>query len=58
MNCIPPMVITYICGRASGEKELEGAYYDVERNVAVRMTNLSTGEYYSRYWKQRQLYGR
>ncbi len=39
-------------------KELEGAYYDVERNVAVRMTNLSTGEYYSRYWKQRQLYGR
>ncbi|MEA7538827.1 hypothetical protein ONQ62_27245, partial [Salmonella enterica subsp. enterica serovar Virginia] len=27
--------------------EVEGAYYDVERNVAVRMTNLSTGEYYS-----------
>lgn len=35
--------------------ELEGAYFDVERNVAVRMTNLSTGEYYSRYWKQRKL---
>ncbi|MBS1204297.1 MAG: stbD [Proteobacteria bacterium] len=35
--------------------EVNGAYYDVERNVAVRMTNLSTGEYYSRYWKQRQL---
>ncbi|MEA7581118.1 hypothetical protein ONJ87_27395, partial [Salmonella enterica subsp. enterica serovar Anatum] len=26
-----------------------------ERNVAVRMTNLSTGEYYSRFWKERQL---
>ncbi|VEA78645.1 fimbrial usher protein StbD [Salmonella enterica subsp. arizonae] len=35
--------------------EVEGAYYDVERNVAVRMTNLSTGEYYSRFWKERQL---
>ncbi|HAT8032279.1 TPA: hypothetical protein GF039_08190 [Citrobacter rodentium] len=35
--------------------ELPGAYFDVERNVAVRMTNLSTGEYYSRYWKQRKL---
>ncbi len=27
----------------------------MERNVAVRMTNLSTGEYYSRFWKERQL---
>ncbi|ENZ7914667.1 fimbrial usher protein StbD [Klebsiella aerogenes] len=35
--------------------EIDGAYYDVAKNVAVRMTNLSTGEYYSRYWKQRQL---
>ena len=35
--------------------EVDGAYYDQEKNVAVRMTNLSTGEYYSRYWKQRQL---
>ncbi|POW55411.1 fimbrial protein [Candidatus Pantoea alvi] len=35
--------------------EVEGAYYDAARNVAVRMTNLSTGEYYSRYWKSRQL---
>lgn len=35
--------------------EIEGAYYDVAKNVAVRMTNLSTGEYYSRYWKQRQI---
>ncbi len=43
----------FVGGRQA--KELGGAYYDVERNVAVRMTNLSTGEYYSRYWKQRQL---
>lgn len=35
--------------------EIQGAYYDPEKNVAVRMTNLRTGEYYSRYWKQRQL---
>lgn len=35
--------------------EIDGAYYDVAKNVAVRMTNLSTGEYYSRYWKSRQL---
>lgn len=35
--------------------EVDGAYYDVARNVAVRLTNLSTGEYYSRYWKERQL---
>lgn len=35
--------------------EIDGAYFDVAKNVAVRMTNLSTGEYYSRYWKQRQL---
>ncbi len=35
--------------------EVDGAYYDVAKNVAVRMTNLSTGEYYSRYWKQRQI---
>ncbi|KYE99987.1 fimbrial protein, partial [Salmonella enterica subsp. enterica serovar Typhimurium] len=32
-----------------------GAYYDVERIVAVRMTNLSTGEYYSRVWIERQI---
>ena len=35
--------------------EVDGAYYDVAANVAVRLTNLSTGEYYSRYWKGRQL---
>lgn len=35
--------------------EVDGAYYDVAANVAVRLTNLSTGEYYSRYWKARQL---
>lgn len=43
----------FVGGRRA--KEVEGAYYDAERNVAVRMTNLSTGEYYSRFWKQRQL---
>ncbi|KEY43250.1 putative fimbrial usher protein StbD [Pantoea agglomerans] len=35
--------------------EVDGAYYDVAANVAVRLTNLTTGEYYSRYWKARQL---
>ena len=35
--------------------EVNGAYYDVAKNVAVRMTNLSTGEFYSRYWKERKL---
>lgn len=35
--------------------EVDGAYYDVARNVAARLTNLTTGEYYSRYWKSRQL---
>lgn len=34
---------------------MDGAYYDVAANVAVRLTNLTTGEYYSRYWKARQL---
>ncbi|KGT92779.1 fimbrial protein [Enterobacter cancerogenus] len=34
--------------------EVSGAYYDVAKNVAVRMTNLTSGEYYSRYWKSRQ----
>lgn len=34
--------------------EVDGAYYDVAKNVAVRMTNLATGEFYSRYWKSRQ----
>ncbi|EPT0360547.1 fimbrial usher protein StbD [Enterobacter cloacae] len=36
--------------------EVDGAYYDVVKNVAVRLTNLSTGEYYSRYWKQRKIH--
>ena len=34
---------------------MDGAYYDVAANVAVRLTNLTTSEYYSRYWKARQL---
>lgn len=35
--------------------ELDGAYFDVAKNVAVRMTNVATGEYYSRFWKARRL---
>lgn len=35
--------------------EVDGAYYDYVKNVAVRITHLATGEYYSRYWKARQL---
>ncbi|MEH4262178.1 fimbrial usher protein StbD [Klebsiella aerogenes] len=35
--------------------DVDNAYYDPAKNVAVRITNLSTGEYYSRYWKERQL---
>lgn len=35
--------------------EIEGAYYSIMKNVAVRLTNTRTGEYYSRYWKGRQL---
>ncbi len=53
MRCIRQMAIA-LCGGIF-TPEVEGAYYDVERNVAVRMTNLSTGEYYSRFWKERQL---
>lgn len=34
--------------------EIEGAYYSFVKNVAVRLTNTKTGEYYSRYWKSRQ----
>lgn len=32
---------------------IEGAYYTYVKNVGVRLTNLKTGEYYSRYWKSR-----
>lgn len=53
MRCIRQMAIALLRGHFT--PEVEGAYYDVERNVAVRMTNLSTGEYYSRFWKERQL---
>lgn len=35
--------------------EVEGAYFDYVRNVATRLTNLSDGQYYSRYWKERKL---
>lgn len=35
--------------------EVDGAYYSYVKNVAVRLTNTATGEYYSRYWKARQL---
>ncbi|HDX5344142.1 TPA: fimbrial usher protein StbD [Citrobacter sedlakii] len=30
-----------------------GAYYTYVKNVALRMTNLKTGQYYSRYWQSR-----
>lgn len=35
--------------------EVPGAYFTYVQNVAIRLTNLTTGEYYSRYWKSRQL---
>lgn len=35
--------------------EIPGAYFTFVQNVAIRLTNLTTGEYYSRYWKSRQL---
>ncbi|MEK6486501.1 fimbrial usher protein StbD [Klebsiella grimontii] len=35
--------------------EVEGAYYTYVQNVAIRLTNMKTGEYYSRNWKSRQL---
>ncbi|MFT4246991.1 MAG: fimbrial usher protein StbD [Pseudomonas sp.] len=35
--------------------EVDGAYYTWVRNVASRLTNNTTGEYYSRYWKRRTL---
>lgn len=34
---------------------IDEAYYTYVNNVAVRLTNLKTGEYYSRYWKRREL---
>lgn len=34
---------------------IDGAYYTYVKNVAVRLTNLKTGEYYSRYWKARAI---
>ena len=35
--------------------EVDGAYYSYVRNVAVRLTHLKTGAYFSRYWQGRQL---
>ncbi|WNN46155.1 MULTISPECIES: fimbrial usher protein StbD [Winslowiella] len=35
--------------------EIDGAYYSYMRNVAVRLTNLRTGAYFSRYWQGRKL---
>lgn len=34
--------------------EIEEGYYSYVKNVAFRLTNVSTGEYYSRYWKSRE----
>ncbi|PWW07085.1 fimbrial usher protein StbD [Mangrovibacter plantisponsor] len=36
-------------------EDIEGAYYTFAKNVALRVTNLKTGLYYSRYWQSRQL---
>ncbi|MGR5161170.1 fimbrial usher protein StbD [Vibrio owensii] len=35
--------------------DIPGAYYSDYRYAAFRLTNLATGEYYSRYWKSRKL---
>lgn len=35
--------------------EVDGSYFTYVKNVAIRLTNIKTGEYYSRYWKSRQL---
>lgn len=35
--------------------EIEDGYYSYVRNVAFRLKNTLTGEYYSRYWKSRKL---
>lgn len=35
--------------------EVDGSYYTYVKNVAIRLTNLKTGEYYSRYWQSRRL---
>lgn len=35
--------------------EVDGSYFTYVKNVAIRLTNMKTGEYYSRYWKSRQL---
>ena len=35
--------------------EIEDGYYSYVKNVAFRLTNTLTGEYYSRYWKSRKL---
>lgn len=35
--------------------EIEGAYYTSVANVAIRLINNKTGEYFSRYWKSRKL---
>jgi len=35
--------------------EVDGSFYTYVKNVAIRLTNIKTGEYYSRYWKSRKL---
>lgn len=35
--------------------EIEDGYYSYVKNVAFRLTNILTGEHYSRYWKSRKL---
>lgn len=36
-------------------EDIQGAYYTFAKNIALRITNLKTGQYYSRYWQSRQL---
>lgn len=36
-------------------EEVEGAYYTAMANVAIRLTNVKTGNYFSKYWQSRTL---
>jgi Fimbrial protein. len=36
-------------------EDIEGAYYTFAKNIALRITNMKTGLYYSKYWQSRKL---
>lgn len=36
-------------------EDIEGAYYTFAKNIALRVTNLKTGLYYTNHWQSRQL---